>query len=124
VIATAAANDAAAVSSAYNTIIDKHRIMFLQRAFDINPDGTAVDQALLPDHLKKYKSVKTVDQYNDMVWCLTHWGEDEYLAAALEDNMEASRIYSSVGSTCRVTTMQSTSPLRRANLWMDPPGRF
>jgi hypothetical protein len=92
-IATATANDAAAVSSAHNIIIDKHCTMFLQHAFGIKPDGTAVDQALLPNHLKKYKSVKTVDQYNNMVWCLSHLGEDEYLAAALENNMEASRIY-------------------------------
>jgi hypothetical protein len=67
--------------------------MFLQRAFGINPDGTAVDQAVLPDRLKKYKSVKTIKQYNDMVLCLTYWGEDEYLATAPEDDMEASRIY-------------------------------
>jgi hypothetical protein len=92
-IATATANDAAAVSSAHNIIINKHCTMFLQRAFGIKPNGMAVDQALLPNHLKKYKSVKTVDQYNDMVWCLSHWGEDEYFAAAPEDNMEASRIY-------------------------------
>ncbi len=72
VIATATANDAAAVSSAHNIIIDKHRTMFLQRAFGIKPNGTAVDQALLPNCLKKYMSVKTVDQYNDMVWCLSH----------------------------------------------------
>jgi hypothetical protein len=92
-IATAAANDAAAVSSAHNIIIDKHCTMFLQHAFSIKPDGMAVDQALLPNCLKKYKSVKTVDQYNNMVRCLSHWGEDEYLAAAPEDNTEASRIY-------------------------------
>jgi hypothetical protein len=61
-IANAAANDAAAVSSAHNIILDKHRTMFLQRAFGINPDGTAVDQAVLPGRLKKYKSIKTVDQ--------------------------------------------------------------
>jgi hypothetical protein len=67
--------------------------MFLQRAFGINPDGTTVDQAVLPNRLKRYKSVKTVEQYNDMVRCLTHWGEDEYLATAPEDDMEASRIY-------------------------------
>jgi hypothetical protein len=65
-IATAAANDAAAVSSAHGIILDKHRTMFLQRAFSINLDGTAVDQAVLPDRLKKYKSIKTVDQYNAM----------------------------------------------------------
>jgi hypothetical protein len=67
--------------------------MFLQRAFGINCDGTAVDQAVLPNCLKKNKSVKTVKQYNDMVRCLTHWGEDEYLATAPEEDMEASRIY-------------------------------
>jgi hypothetical protein len=92
-IANTAANDAAAVSSAHGIILNKHCTMFLQRAFGINPDGTALDQAVLPDCLKKYKSVKTVDQYNDMVLCLTHWGEDEYLAAVPEEDMEASRIY-------------------------------
>jgi hypothetical protein len=94
VIATAAANYAAAINTAHAIIIEKHCTMFLQQAFGINPDGIAiVDQALLPNCVKKYKSVKTVDQYNDMVRCLTHWGDDEYLAAAPEDNQEASRIY-------------------------------
>ncbi len=92
-IATTAANNAAAISSAHNIIIVKHCTMFFQHVFGIKPNGTAVDQALLPDRLKKYRSVKTVDQYNDMVWCLSHWREDEYLAAAPEDDMEASRIY-------------------------------
>jgi hypothetical protein len=67
--------------------------MFFQRVFSIKPNGMAVDQALLPNCLKKYKSVKTGDQYNNMVWCLSHWGKDEYLAAAPEDDMEALRIY-------------------------------
>jgi len=90
-IATAAANDAAAVNSAQNIIIKKHHTMFLQGAFGINPDGMAiVDQALLPKCVKKYKSNKTIGQYNDMVRCLTHWGDDEYLAAAPEDDQEAS----------------------------------
>jgi hypothetical protein len=92
-IASTAANDAAAVSSAHSIILEKHCTMFLQRAFGINPDGTAVDQAVLPNCMKKYKSVKTIKQYNDMVRCLTYWGEDEYLATAPEDDMEASRIY-------------------------------
>jgi hypothetical protein len=93
-IANATANDAAAISSAHGIILDKHRTIFLQRAFGINPDGMALDQAVLPDRLEKYKSIKTVDHYNDMVLCLTHWGEDKYLAAAPEKDMEASRIYS------------------------------
>jgi hypothetical protein len=71
-IANAAANDAAAVSFAHSIILEKHCTMFLQRAFGINPDGTAVDQAVLPNRVKKYKSVKTVEQYNNMVWCLTY----------------------------------------------------
>jgi hypothetical protein len=72
-IATATAtNDAAAISSAHNMIINKHCTMFLKHAFGIKPDGMAVDQALPPDCVKKYKSVKTVDQYNNMVRCLTH----------------------------------------------------
>jgi hypothetical protein len=75
-IANAAANDAAAVSSAHGIILDKHHTMFLQCAFSINPDGAAVNQTVLPDCLKKYKSAKTVNQYNNMVLCLTHWGED------------------------------------------------
>jgi hypothetical protein len=75
-IANAAANDAAAVSSTHGIILDKHCTMFLQRAFGINSDGMAVDRAVLPNCLKKYKSVKTVDQYDNMVLCLTHWGED------------------------------------------------
>ncbi len=71
-IATTAANDAAAVSSAHNIIIDKHRTMFLQHAFGIKPNGMAVDQARLANRLKNYKSVKTFDQYNNMVRCLSH----------------------------------------------------
>jgi hypothetical protein len=92
-IANATVNDAAAVSSAHSIILEKHCTMFLQCAFGINPDGMAVDQAVLPNHLKKYKSVKTVEQYNDMVWCLTYWGQNEYLATAPEDDIEALRIY-------------------------------
>jgi hypothetical protein len=42
---------------------------------------------------EEVQSIKTVDQYNNMVWRLTHWGEDEYLAAAPEEDMEALRIY-------------------------------
>jgi hypothetical protein len=92
-IANTAANDAAAISSANSIILKKHRTIFLQRAFGINPDGTAVDQTVFPNHQKKYKSIKTIKQYNNMVRCLTYWGEDEYLANAPEDDMEALRIY-------------------------------
>jgi hypothetical protein len=87
VIATAAANDAAAVSTAHGIIINKHRTMFLQCAFGINPDGTAVDQAVLSDHLKKYKSIKTVDQYSDMV--LKEYAQAEGVSARFGVDLES-----------------------------------
>jgi hypothetical protein len=125
VIATAAANDAAAVNTTHAIIIEKHCTMFLQQAFGINPDGTDIaDQALLPKHVKKYKSVKTVDQYNNMVRCLTHWGDDEYLVAAPEDDREASRIHKFRRQHPQGYNYVKYSPLRRANLWTDPPRRF
>jgi hypothetical protein len=94
VIPTTAANDEAAINTAHAIIIKKDCTMFLRQAFGINPNGAAiVDQAFLPKYVKKYKSVKTIGQYNDMIRCLPHWGDDEYLAAAPEDNLEASRIY-------------------------------
>jgi hypothetical protein len=42
--------------------------MFLQSAFGIKPDGTAItDLSSLPCKLKKYNNVKTYDKYNDMI---------------------------------------------------------
>jgi hypothetical protein len=107
-VARDAAADAADINNAHATIVAQHRKIFLAHAFGINPDGTAGDQAVLLNRLKKYKSFKTVNQYNDMVLCLTHWGEDGYLEAAPEEDMEASRIYRfrrQHGSTHRGTTM-------------------
>jgi hypothetical protein len=104
-IATAAANDAAAVSLAHNIITDKHCTMFLQRAFGIKPDGTAVDQALLPDRLKKYKSIKTVDQYNNMVQCLDIGEMMSTLQQPRRMTWKPQEFTGSVGSTRRGTTM-------------------
>jgi hypothetical protein len=105
-IATAAANDAAAINTAHAIIIEKHCTMFLQWAFSINPNGMAImDQALLLERVKKYKFIKTVGQYNDMVGCLTHWGDAEYLAAARMMTKKAQESTGSVGSTRRGTNM-------------------
>jgi hypothetical protein len=63
-----AAADAQEMKNAHATIVSQHQKMFLQTAFGINPDGTPItDPSLCPDKLKKYNSVKSVEQYNDMI---------------------------------------------------------
>ncbi len=57
VVAREVAADAQEINNAHATIVSQHRKMFLQRAFGINPNGTAItDPALLPEKLKKYNS--------------------------------------------------------------------
>jgi hypothetical protein len=85
-----AAADAQDFNNAHASIVAKHRKMFLQRAFGINPDGTAItDASLLPGKLKKYKSVKTVEQYEDIIRVLNNWGDNAVLKNASSDDSEA-----------------------------------
>ena len=42
--------------------------------------------------MKKYKSVKTVEQYNILIRVLTNWGDDAVLKEALSDDSEAAAI--------------------------------
>jgi hypothetical protein len=68
-----AANNAAAVVTAHSMLLEKHCKMFLQRAIGINPNGTPIqDQTLLPEKSKKYKSGKTVVQYQDIIQYLSN----------------------------------------------------
>jgi hypothetical protein len=61
--------------------------MFLARAFVINPDGAAItDLSLLPEKLKTYKSVKSVEQYNYIIEVLSNWGDDAVLKEASPDD--------------------------------------
>ena len=91
-IAREAAADAVEISSAHAFIVAQHR-KILQKAFGINPDGSRItDPALLPDKSKKYKSVKTVKQYNDIVRIVSSWGDDAVLADSLPDDVEAAKI--------------------------------
>ncbi len=85
-----AAADAQDITNAHASIVAKHRKMFLQHAFGINPDGTAItDASMLPGKLKKYKSVKTVEQYEDIIRVLTNWGDNAVLKNASSDDSEA-----------------------------------
>ncbi len=84
------AANAQGFSNAHASIVAKHCKIFLQRAFGINPDGTAITNAsMLPGKLKKYKSVKTVEQYKDIIRVLTNWGDDAFLKNASSDDSEA-----------------------------------
>ncbi len=74
-VARDAAADAADINNAHATIVAQLRKMFLALAFGINPDGTPIiDPSLLPEKLKMYKSVKSVEQYNYIIKVLTNWG--------------------------------------------------
>ncbi len=85
-----AAADAQDFNNAHASIVAKHRKMFLQRAFGINPDGTAItDASMLPGKLKKYKFIKTVEQYEEIIRVLTNWGDDAFLKKSSSDDSEA-----------------------------------
>ncbi len=67
--------------------------MFLQTAFGINPDGAPItDSSLCLDKLKKYNSVKSVEQYNKMINIITKWGDDAVLKEASPDDPEKAAI--------------------------------
>ncbi len=89
-VAQSAVADAADINNAHATIVGQHCKMFLAHAFGINPDGTAItDTSLLPEKLKTYKSVKSVEQYNYIIKVLTNWGDDAVLREALPDDPNA-----------------------------------
>jgi hypothetical protein len=89
-VARDAAADAADINNAHATIVAQHRKMFLARAFGINPDGTPIiDPSLLPEKLKTYKSVKSVEQCNYIIEVLTNWGDNAVLREATPDDPDA-----------------------------------
>ncbi len=91
-VARDAAADAADINNAHATIVAQHRKMFLARAFGINPDGTAItDPSLLPEKLKTYKSVKSVEQYNYIIEVFSNWGDDAVLKEASPDDPDADK---------------------------------
>jgi hypothetical protein len=86
-VAREVAADAQEMKNAHATIVSQHWKMFLQTAFGINPDGTPItDLSLCPDKLKKYNSVKSVEQYNNMINIITNWEDDAVLREASPDD--------------------------------------
>jgi hypothetical protein len=85
-LAREAVTDAQDFNNAHASIVAKHRKMFLERAFGIKSDGTVITE------LKKYKSVKTYEKYNDMIHVMFNWGDDNYLKEASSGDPVAAAI--------------------------------
>ena len=60
-------------TNAHASILAKHRKMFLERAFGIDPDGRTVIELK-----KEFKSVKTYEKYNDMIRVISNWGDNAF----------------------------------------------
>ncbi len=105
-VARDAAADAADINNAHAYVVAQHRKMFLARAFGINPDGTPIiDPSLLPERLKTYKSIKTVEQYNYIIEVLTNWGDD----ASLEKRHRMTPMQTHVGTIVRKTSRDTVT---------------
>ena len=77
-VAVHASQDANEIESSILVLKQHHKKLFLQKAFGLNLDGTKItDPSLLPSKLKKYKSVKGVDEYHYMIDLLLKWGNDK-----------------------------------------------
>ena len=89
-----AAADAARINNAHAEIVNQHRKLFLAKAFRINPDGTKITNpsAFLVGDPPSYNSVKSVDAYNDIVYCLSNWGDDAILKDLPPTDPEVRRI--------------------------------
>jgi hypothetical protein len=79
--ARAAVTDAQDFTNAHASILAKHRTMFLERAFGIDPDGRTVIELK-----KEFKSVKTYEKYNDMIRVISNWGDNALLKEASVDD--------------------------------------
>jgi hypothetical protein len=83
VVARDAVADSADINNAHAIIVAQLRKMFLARVFAINLNGMPItDPSLLPEKLKVYKSVMSVEQYNYIIKVLTNWGHNNVFKAA------------------------------------------
>jgi hypothetical protein len=124
-VARDATADAADINNAHATIVAQHRKMFLARAFGINPDGTAItDPPLLPEKLKMYKSIKSVEQYNYIIEVLSNWGDNAVLKEASPDDPNANACWYIVRRTSRDTVTSSYLCWRRLKVLTDHSKKF
>ena len=92
-LAADATQDANVTESCLLALREKHKKVFLMKAFGINPDGTKIeDRTLVPDTIPKYRLVKSVEQYEEMIDILSNWGDDDELADMSREDLEYSRI--------------------------------
>jgi hypothetical protein len=120
-VAQEAAADAQEMKNAHATIVSQHQKMFLQTTFGINPDGTPITNlSLCPDKLKKYNSVKSVEQYNDMINIITNWGGDAVLKEASPDDPEKAAIIKFCREKPQGCTTSGYLRLRRPKLSTGP----
>ncbi len=115
------AADAQEMRKAHATIVSQHQKMFLQTAFGINPDGTPItDPSLCLDKLKKYNSVKSVEQYNKMINIITKRGDDAVLKGASPDDPAKATIMKFRRENPREATTSGFLRLRRPKLSTNP----
>jgi hypothetical protein len=75
-------------------LVQMHHRLFLRKAFGINPNGTPIAniKEFNDEPPKVYRSVKSFEQYNNIVRILTYWGDDTFLATADEDDPRVKEI--------------------------------
>lgn len=64
-----------AVTDDLGVLREKHRTVFLARAFGIDANGNPVDSSDVPT--KKDRSAKSVEVHKEMIRVLTNWGNDD-----------------------------------------------
>ena len=90
-----AAADAERIKRAHAEMVNVHRKLFLAKAFRIDPDGTKITNPsafLLVGDPPAYNSVKSVENYNEIIHVLTNWGDDLKLKHLPPNDPEAQRI--------------------------------
>jgi hypothetical protein len=114
VVARDAVADAADINNAHAIIVAQYRKIFLACAFGINPDGMSItDPSLLPEKLKTYKSVKSVEQYNYIIEVLTNWSDNNVLKAASPEDPNANACRNFHKENIRDTVTSRNFRLRR-----------
>ncbi len=107
-MAREAVANAVDINNAHNVILSQHRKMFLASTLRINPNGTSIAPSLLPQKLKRYKSVKSIAQYNYIIELLKNWGDDTFLKDVCQPTPMQMNSGFTVRKTSRDTILSSS----------------